>query len=365
MEVVGIICEYNPFHNGHVYHLECIRKMYSDAIIVLVLGGNFLERGDVSIISKWNKTRIALLNGVDIVMELPTLYNTNSADIFAQKGVSILNSLGVEKLVFGSESNDLELLKKVALVQDDEKVSESVRANLKDGMNYPTSLASALNVTLKSNDILGVAYIKAINEINPSIEPVLIKRTNDYNDVVSCEDVISASNIRARFERGENVEKYIPNYDYGMLNKVDYEKMFEMLKFRIRTENHLERYLGVDEGLENRLKKIINDAHNYQELIELAKSKRYTTSRIKRMFIHILLGIEKDDINLKYEDNRILGFNERGQEYIKKKNLKVTTRAQGDISQIENRSAHIYYELTGDETSLEEFLNKPIIKGTE
>jgi len=334
--------------------------MYPDALIVLVLGGYFLERGDISIISKWNKTKIALDYGVDIVIELPTLYNTNSADIFAYNAVRILNDLKVDKLIFGSECASIDKLKEIAESQKDTDFSSTVQENLKKGQNYPTSLSTALGITLESNDILGVSYIKAIDQINSKIEPIIIKRTNDYNDIELDTDIVSASNIRERLKNNEDIKKYIPDYDLSMINKIDYSKLFELLRYRIITESHLERYLGVDEGLENRLKKVITDSHSYEELIELTKSKRYTTSRIKRMFIHILLGIKKDDINYDRTIHRVLGLSKIGQSYIKDLDC-ISSKANDSIAEIEKRAALIYNDLTNDQSINNEFLNKPII----
>ncbi len=143
MKKIGIICEYNPFHNGHIYHIKKIKEMYPNSMIILVLGSYFLERGDVSIISKWNKTKLALEYGVNLVIELPTLYGTNSGDYFAYYAIKALNFAEVDAIVFGSETADLELLKKVAKAQETDEFNEKVKNNLKRGSNYPTSLSKS------------------------------------------------------------------------------------------------------------------------------------------------------------------------------------------------------------------------------
>ncbi len=210
---------------------------------------------------------------------------------------------------------------------------------------------------------MGVSYIKAIDKLNSNIEPVLIKRTNEYNDTTLDEIIVSASNIRERICIGENIEKYIPNYPLSYINKIATDKMFELIRYRIVTEGQLERYLGVDEGLENKLKKEINNVTSLDELIEKIKSKRYTTSRLKRMLIHILLGIEKNAMKEPKENYKILGFDSIGKDYLKKLKSPIFQYKLDDIGEeIEKRATLIYYELTHDESVKLEFLNKPIIK---
>ena len=363
MKAVGIICEYNPFHNGHLYHIEKIKEMFPDYTIVLVLGGYFLERGEVSVMSKWSKTALALKYGVDLVIELPVLFGTNAGDYFAYYAVKILSSCGVKKLVFGSECDDVTLLTNIATLQNDEEFNEKVKKELKKGSNYPTSLAGVLEVKLESNDLLGVSYIKAIQSLKADIEAVTIKRTNSFNDVDSLDSIVSAQNIRKRLLEGEDIKEAIPDYDTGLINTVDYEKLFESVRFRILTDGDLSRFLGVDEGLENRLKAVIKDVTTYDELLEAIKSKRYTTSRLRRMLIHIFLGIEKKDMDEVLDEHRVLGFNSRGKAYLKELDSeKLVFKSAGRIRDIEDAAAQLYQDLTNDKSVEFEFLNKPIIK---
>lgn len=359
MKKIGIICEINPLHKGHIHFINTIKERYPDSLLILVLGGYFLQRGDVSLISKWNKTELALNYGVDLVLELPTVYNTNSADYFAYYSIKILNEVGIDTLIFGSESDDLDKLKNVALSEEELNFNLEVRSNLRKGLNYPTSLSKCLNINLESNDILGVAYLKAILKINKNIKVELVKRTNSFNDVTSNEDVVSASNIREKLRNGTDITRFIPVYNSKFINSIDEDKLFELLRYRIITDSHLNQYLGVDEGLENRLKNVILVSNNYSELLNNIKSKRYTTSRLKRMLIHILLGIEKDDIKEDLEEYRIIGFNSRGKKYLHSLN---NPKFGFKSSSLENRASLMYYELTHDESIKYESLNKPIIK---
>ena len=362
MEVIGIICEYNPFHNGHLFHINKIKEMYPESIIVLVLSGYFTERADVSILSKYDKVSVALTYGVDLVIELPTLYTLNSADYFADASIKLLNYAHVNKIVFGSECDDISLLKKIALDEINNTNVEMIKTYLKEGYNYPTSLSKTYDAHLMPNDILGLSYVKAILKNHYDIEPITIKRTNDYKDIHSNEEIISADNIRNKIKDNIDVSKYIPKYD-ETFKYVQYDKLFTLLKFKIITESDLSIYLGVDEGLENKIKKEIVDASNLEELILKLKSKRYTYVRIKRMLIHILLGIKKTDMNESIDFARVLGFTEAGKRYLKELNSeKLVFKYDTRVREIELQTSYIYDELTHDLSIEKEILNKPIIK---
>ena len=225
MEVIGIICEYNPFHNGHLYHIKKIKEMYSDSLIILVLNGYFLERGEISILSKEAKTKIALAHGVDIILELPVIYGTQSADTFASISLKILNNFHVNKIIFGSESNEIEKIKEIASKQLDEEYNKLVKEYLDNGLNYPTALAKALNIDFEflPNDLLGISYTKAIIQNNYNIEPITIKRTSAYHDTSSNDHIVSASNIREKIKNNEDISKYIPINIKDFINNTNYE----------------------------------------------------------------------------------------------------------------------------------------------
>ena len=367
MDIIGIIAEFNPFHNGHLYFINKIKELYPSSILVLVLNGYFLERGEISIESKEEKTRLALKYGVDIVVELPCLYGTNSADIFGSTSLKILNELHINKLVFGSESNDIERLVNIANIQLNGDIDNKIKEYLDQGDNYPTALNKAIGISLDTpNDLLGVSYIKSILSNKYDIEPISIQRTNDYHDNISNEGIISASNIRNKIKENINIDKYIPE---GKINTIDYNLLFNLLKHKILTENSLSNYETVDEGLDNKLKNIINDVNSYDELIEAIKSKRYTYNRLNRMLIHILLGIKKDDNKQDIEYIRLLGFTNKGKDYIntikKDINIPLLTKYRDINSKIkdyEDIAASIYKQLTNDDVLTFENNNKPIIK---
>lgn len=329
---IGIICEYNPFHNGHIYHINKIKELYPDSTIILVVDSNFTERGDISVLDKIAKTEIALENNIDLVVELPFVFATQSADIFAYGAISILNKLDVDMLIFGSESNDIDALKKAALTQiEDNDYNNMVKDFLNDGTNYPTALAKALNMMIgsqinKPNDLLGISYIKALMVTNSKIKPLTIERTNDYHDL-TLSNISSASAIRKALNSKSDISTSVPDITKKYVRFIDENNLFKYLKYKIISEIYeLNKYQTTDEGIENRIRKFIYKSKSLDELILNVKTKRYTYNKIKRMFTHILCGFKKEDAkNLEIEYIRILGFNKKGQNVLNKvkKNIDV------------------------------------------
>ena len=370
MDVIGIICEYNPFHNGHVYHIKKIKEMYPDSILVLILNGYFLERGEISIESVESKTKLALDNNVDIVIQLPLIFGTNSADIFSDASLELLNELKVNKLIFGSESNDIEKLTELAKKQLNKDYDESVKKYMEMGLNYPTALNKALDSNINTpNDLLGLSYIKSIIKNNYNIEPITIKRTNDYHDKESNNKIISATNIREKIKNNIDITEFVPNLSY--INKVNYDLYFNLLKYKILTDKDLSKYLTVDEGIENKILKVINECNTLEELINKVKTKRYTYNRINRMFIHILIGLTKEDKEkvTKNEYIRLLGFNETGKKYInsikKDTNIPIVSSLKNInsiIKDYEIKAHNIYNILVNEDILKFEKSNKPIKK---
>ena len=325
MNTIGIICEYNPFHNGHLYHINKIKEMFKDSIIVLIMSGNYTQRGDVSIINKWDKTKIALNNNIDLVVELPFEYTCESADIFAEGSVKLLNYLKVDYLVFGSETNNIELFSKIADIQLSKDYNLKVKEYVNSGINYATSLSKALeffgykNIN-KPNDILAISYIRELKKLNSNIKPISIKRDNDYNSKELNGSITSATSIRENI-RKTDIKKYVPDNAYPYLcNKLYFsDDYFSYLKYKILSENDLSKYVGVDEGIDNKIKKVIYESNSYEDLIFNIKSKRYTYTKIKRLLISILVGYTKEEAKLRNINYiRILGFNKKGRLYLNK-----------------------------------------------
>ena len=326
MHKIGIICEYNPLHNGHLYQIKKIKETYKDSLIIVCLSSCFMQRGEASILNKWDKTRLAIESGVDLVLELPFAFATQYQDIFAKGALTILNHLKIDTLVFGSECNDIELLNNLASIQlKDDGYNHLVKRYLDLGLNYPTSLSKALfditGVKLdKPNDLLALAYVKEIIKNNYDIEPFSIRRTSDYHNSNLDSDIVSASTIRKLLKDGVNVNNYLPYNIYDYLSEIDEDKYFALLKYQIINNiDCLDKFQTVDEGIENRIIKYINMVNSKEELILKVKSKRYTYNKINRMFTHILTNFTKEDAkNLEIEYLRVLGFNTRGKNYLNK-----------------------------------------------
>lgn len=355
MDIIGIVCEYNPFHNGHLYHLNKIKEMFPNSLIILVMSGNITERGDFSIINKWDKTHIALHYGIDLVIELPFTFASQSADIFCYGSMSILNYLKVDKIIFGSECNNINDLTKIAKTQlNNKEYNIAIKNYLKKGYNYPTSLSKALEditaINVKEpNDILGIGYIREIIDNDYNIEPICIKRTNDYNDLNLNNNISSATSIRYALYNNEDISNQVPEYTLRYLHNLRYiEDYYPYLKYKIISEiNTLDKYQTVDKNIIPRIKKYIYQSNSLEELILNIKSKNYTYNKLKRMFTHILMSFTKEEASkhTKIEYIRILGFNKKGQQYLNKikKNIKIPliTKYNDKYLNIENRISNI------------------------
>lgn len=326
MDKIGIICEYNPFHNGHIYHLEKIKEMFPDSFITLVLSASFTERGEFSYLTKWDKTRIALKYKVDLVVELPFIFTVRSADLFAYYAVSMLEKLKMDYLIFGSETDDVDTLKNlVSTMLYNKDYDKLVKKYLDLGNNYPASCMKALynltNVNINnSNDLLGISYIKTIFLNDYKIKPLTIKRTNNYLAKEITNDISSATSIREYYLNNKDIDKTIPDItkQYLTIKKNYQEKYFSILKYKLINEiNDLDKYLDVVEGIDTRIKKVILKSNTLKELIDNIKTKRFTYNKLNRMFLHILFNFEKKDSKQDLNYIRILGFNQKGRLYLK------------------------------------------------
>lgn len=373
MEKIGIICEYNPFHNGHLYHIEKIKEMYPNSLIVLIMSSSFTQRGDISILNKWEKTEIALSYGIDLVIELPFEFSSQGADIFAKGAIKLLKELNIEKLVFGSEENNKDELINLANIQLNNKdYNKLVKEYLDKGYNYPTAMSLALkdisgNTIKTPNDLLGLSYTKEIIKQNANIEIITIKRTNDFHNTKLNEKIVSASAIRNNLT-DKNLKDYVPSLTYKYLkNKNINNNYFSYLKYKILLEQKdIEKYQTVDEGIHNRILKYIEEANSKEELIEKIKTKRYTYNKINRMLTHILCGFTKEEAkNIDINYIRVLGFNKKGMNYLTKIK-KVTTlpiitnikKEYNNLLQREIKIDKIYSLIMNDENN--NYKRKPI-----
>ena len=351
---VGIIAEYNPFHNGHMYHLKKIKEMFPNEEIIAVISSSFTQRGEPSVINKWDKTEICLKAGIDLVIELPYVFSTESADYFSKGALEILENLKVDKFVFGSETNDIKIFDRIADIQlNNPDFDKLAKIYMKLGNNYPTALSLALKdldgeVLTLPNDLLGISYVKIIKENNFNIKPICIERKNNYKSE-QLENLSSSTAIRKALSEKKDVKDYIPDFVNNYLNQLHFnEDYFKFLKYKIMLEDNLDIYQTVDEGLGYKLKEEIINATTYDELIEKLKSKRYTHNRINRMLNHILCGFTKEIkekcTNLEYI--RILGFNEKGKDYINKIKKEVNIPVISNFSKNKSEMIKMEFQAT-------------------
>lgn len=341
-KVLGIVAEYNPFHNGHFYHMQESKKITEADSCICVISGNFTQRGEPSIVNKWAKTYMALCCGADLVIELPTIYSISSAENFASGAIKIFDSLKiVTDISFGAECNDLATLNNIANVFYSEPANYKTILNheLKRGLSYPMARENAVlmylndikryaNVLSNSNNILAIEYLKALKQQKSMIQLNIVPRKNVYyNDQKIVDDFASATAIRKLMLNREyaEVRKVVPRSTYQIIGE-EYKKNHIILgikkyekeliyALRVMPIEEIQNLPDVNEGLEFAIKKAASETNNIEELIEKVKSKRYTQTRIQRILLYVLLGITKKDM----EDSkkmvpyvRVLGFNSRG-----------------------------------------------------
>ena len=332
--VVGLIVEYNPFHNGHLHHIQEIDRLFEDNIKIAVMSGDYVQRGEPSLINKFEKTKVALSQGIDIVIELPAFYSTQSAEIFAKGSVNLLNKLSCSHIVFGSESNDLDKLKRIATISMTKEFELSLREFLAEGLSYPTAFSKALfDEKLGSNDILALEYLRAIKTINSKIEAYSIKRekTGYYDD--EKDNFASATYIRKilldynkkKEDKLNKIKNLVPKFSYKILEEnfgvfSCLRDFYDLIKYNI-IKNHLELkdIQDLEIGLENRLYKYSLENLKFEDFFNEVLTKRITISRLQRILLHSLFGLTEnitDKVKNKVPFVKILGFSARGQKYL-------------------------------------------------
>ena len=375
MQIIGIVTEYNPFHNGHLYQIQKIKEMYPDSVIIVAMSGNYTMRGEISVLDKWNKTNIAINNGIDIVLEIPFIYSNQSSDIFSYAALKMLNEFKIEKLVFGSETNNIDLLSLASSVQIDNKKFDSlVKDYMSKGYNYPSSIGKSIyeltGIKIKeSNDILGVSYIKEILKNKYNIKPISIKRTNNFKTNTKKSNIISAYEIREFLNKNESIKEYVPNNVTPYIKKVDYEKLFNLIKYKVISEkNSLSKYHLIDEGIENRIYEGVIKCDNYDDLVKYISNKRVTINKVNRILINIFVGLTKEEAsNKELSYIKILGLSKNGKKYyskIKKDiNIKVCNKFEKDIMNTELKASYLYSIITNDKSIFNsEIINHTITK---
>ncbi|MGP4080351.1 nucleotidyltransferase [Pseudalkalibacillus sp. R45] len=348
MKSLGLIVEYNPFHNGHLYHLQQAKKQSQADVVIAVMSGNFLQRGEPALVSKWTRAKMALEAGVDLVVELPYAFATQRADRFAFGAVSILDEMKCDEIIFGSESGKIEpFLKTVDFLRENEKeYNEWIQRHVKTGISYPAAASKAFATIpnrpdeavdlAKPNNILGYHYVNSIRENDSKMHIDTVQRTGaGYHEVGHGTDKIaSATGIRKTLFEGNGklseIEELVPPTTYKGLIKhqhefgqfLNWEGYFEFLKHRLITfsADELSEVYECVEGIQHRLKDQILRSESFQSFLESVKTKRYTWTRLQRLCTHILTNANKEVMNKALREQptsiRLLGMSENGQKHL-------------------------------------------------
>ena len=335
MKVSGIICEYNPFHNGHLYHIRETRKNGATHIVA-VMSGSFVQRGDTAIMDKLERARLAVRSGADLVIELPVQYCLSSAENFASGAVYLLNALGaVDELSFGSECGDAQRLREAMETVGVTAAAhaEEIKSIMEKGYTYPRALTSVMNgidpeaasIIAEPNNLLAIEYLRALKKFGSDIQPFTVKRVNADHDSSKTENgYASASCIREMIEKKADIREFtttewaaaisaaISRGEIASLSRLERVMLY---KLRSSSVEEISQVYDVGQGLEHRIYGA-RMAGSLDELLFTVKTKRYTMARIRRIMLSLLIGITKDDMKNLPPYGRILAFNERGREIL-------------------------------------------------
>ncbi len=378
MNVLGIVSEYNPFHNGHFYHLNESKRLTDSDFVVCVMSGNFVQRGEPAIINKWSRAKAAISNGIDLVIELPFVYSISSAEYFAYTSVKLLDSLGViNTLSFGSESGNIENLQKIAkvLCNEPEDYKMIFKNHIGKGISFPQARSDSLieyfsgfeidienihELISNSNNILAIEYLKALKKLNSYIVPFTLKRlSNDYNNIEFTGSFSSATAIRNSLILSCNelfddkIEQSMPSSSLSILKEefdtgrgpVSINSFDNLIISALRrmSLSDIKQLPNVSEGLENRIAEASMSSGSLDELINHVCTKRYTRTRIQRIMMSILGGLTKEDNELFLSNDcpnyiKVLGFSKKG------RNLLTLINTKSNLPLITNYSDLINFE---------------------
>lgn len=350
MKAVGLVVEYNPFHNGHALHLAESKKISGADIVIAAMSGNFLQRGEPALVSKWSRAKMALLAGVDLVFELPYQYATQQAEFFAYGGVSVLNEAGCDTICFGSEAGTIDDFHNTYefLSEHHDQFQSNIYKHMQNGVSYPKAVSlSFLDLEPQANmidlsqpnNILGFHYLKAAKMLKSPIQVLTVQRKSaGYHDEhFSSKTIASATSIRsALFSKNQpkmaDIESYVPNTTYELLNAYrqhfglfhEWERYWPFLKYKLLSScpKELQDIYEVEEGIENRLLANVSKADSFADFMTRIKTKRYTRTRLQRICLHILTNTKKNEMQVAETPVpylRLLGMSEAGRNYLSQK----------------------------------------------
>lgn len=367
MSIIGVVCEFNPFHNGHKHLIDSVKK--DGDTVVCVMSGNFVQRGEPAIIPKEVRTKAALLNGADIVLELPFVYAAASAELFAYSAVKILNDFGCDKIAFATESADADSLENAVNILLSDDFEKEITIELQNGISYPMARQIVFNkhnseIDIASpNNILAIEYIKAIRTLNSDMVPVVIVRKGaGYNEDTAIETFASATHIRNLINRNADYRSYIPVsliklYDETIKNGLVLSKekynIAALCSLRNSLNTDLNNIANISEGLENRIVDGIKSNIDLNDIYDSVKTKRYTHSRIRRAVLSIIMCIKAEDLNIQVPYCRLLGFNCKSGSVmgnlVKNSNMPFVA-SYSDIIDLSNNDANRIFEIENKST---------------
>lgn len=379
MKVTGIIAEYNPFHNGHKHQIDTIKESGSDYIIA-IMSGDFVQRGEPALIDKYSRARMALENGVDLVIELPVVYALSDAGTFARGGVTLLNNLGVvDELCFGVEKDCETVIASLSdfLTTPPADYEAALAANIKSGMTYPVSRAKALsayfdestiNLLSGSNMILGIEYINCLKKLGSSIKPVMVTRLgNNYNDTTLSASFSSASSIREALLNNIQIKDALPANCLAILDETYHifpEDISSLLRYRLNMTDNYTAFMDIEKSFSDRVRSNRYSYDSFNGFADLIKTKNITHASVRRLLMHILLEITTPaPESAPYA--RVLGFNRSSSALLNaiKRDAsiplitKLADADMNDILETDIKAAHIYDSLVSD-LSGQSFINE-------
>lgn len=375
MKITAVIAEYNPFHYGHKYQLDEIKKT-ADAVVV-IMSGPFVQRGEVAITDKWTRAKAALLSGADLVLELPVIYALNTAQKFAFGAVDILNKMNVvDELCFGSECGDVHILTQAAEILENEpdEISEKIKQLVSSGVSYPSAREKAYEGAINDgvlstpNNILAVEYIRALKRLDSSIKPVTLKRIGaGYHDTQT-KDIASASGIREAISQNKDISKLMPYPEFDIYTTEALDTALTA-KLRLMTAEELSCINGVSEGLENRILAAAMVNSTIDDIANAIKTKRYTMTRIKRILMSVLLDMTYELCESRVGYIRVLGMTSVGSEILRsvKRNseldiiTKVADCKMNDIFKADIKAQNIFTLCGNKKNGNIDFITSPVI----
>ena len=337
MKTIGIICEYNPFHNGHAHQLHTLAQEHPEALRICIMSGSFVQRGEPAIFSKFDRARWAILGGADIVIELPTLYSLGSAQLFGTGSIRMVKALHIDALSFGSETADLDTLVDIAKRMDCESTQTVLRTYINEGMSYGSAFRKALDTKMLNtpNALLGLEYIRAGLTYYPSLKYIPILRTSDHHDANITKDFPSGTALRklitnmATSSNNCNINSIVPKTIANDMTNiisngayVNYNRYYDIIHSLSRrtSTTKLESFGEFNEGIEHLWSKAAQQP-TWNLAMEHIKSKRYTYARLQRMGAYLTLGIQKDLLQRAMQEGpqyaRLLAFNNRGRRWLR------------------------------------------------